>query len=554
MAVFTIQTPDGRKLKIEAPDEATAIRGAQEWTAANPPEDKRSGFAQLMAGADPATLERSENVEMAVPSNPMQSGGPLGGFNDFSNAVQSGFNQGLTFGFGDELFAGVTAPFAALGPMLEGGGYDLGKAYESQLDTTRQAMGHQRELNPIAAGVGEIAGAITNPLTRLAGGAVSQAPGLGVKSAIAAGEGAALGGLYGAGSADGDLNDRLSGAGAGALTGGLFGAAAPAVSKMAGDTIGRAMQRRATNSAIRSAPSAADLKAASSAMFQQVDNSGVTVEPNSFGNFVAGILQKAVKDRMNPTLDPKAYAAFQELASAANDALKGNGVLTISDLHTLRQIAQKAAMSAEGRDYQFAQRIIDGLDNFITQPGATVLPRNRLGSATSAPDLLKDAIGTWARASKAADLERAIYRAQNAASGFENGLRVEFRKLLNDDAFRGALSRAEREALEDVVRGNAVSNLTKLLGKFGFGSNNMLGGTIGASIGGTFLGGVPGALATAAVTSGARKVSEKLTQRAAERAARVVATPNVPNLPPINLPRLPPAFSLPLIDHFQGQR
>lgn len=36
MAVFTIQSPDGRKIKIEAADEATAMRGAQEWAASNP--------------------------------------------------------------------------------------------------------------------------------------------------------------------------------------------------------------------------------------------------------------------------------------------------------------------------------------------------------------------------------------------------------------------------------------------------------------------------------------------------------------------------------------
>lgn len=35
MPTYTIQTPNGKKLKIEAADEATAIRGAKEWTAAN---------------------------------------------------------------------------------------------------------------------------------------------------------------------------------------------------------------------------------------------------------------------------------------------------------------------------------------------------------------------------------------------------------------------------------------------------------------------------------------------------------------------------------------
>jgi hypothetical protein len=39
MPVYTIQSPDGRKIKIEAADEVTAVRGAQEWAAANPNGD-----------------------------------------------------------------------------------------------------------------------------------------------------------------------------------------------------------------------------------------------------------------------------------------------------------------------------------------------------------------------------------------------------------------------------------------------------------------------------------------------------------------------------------
>lgn len=35
MAIYTIQTPSGRKLRIEAPDDATALRGAEEWEASN---------------------------------------------------------------------------------------------------------------------------------------------------------------------------------------------------------------------------------------------------------------------------------------------------------------------------------------------------------------------------------------------------------------------------------------------------------------------------------------------------------------------------------------
>jgi hypothetical protein len=52
--VFTIQAPDGRKIDIEAADEATALRGAQEWSQANPAKKKDSLTLGIMKGALPA--------------------------------------------------------------------------------------------------------------------------------------------------------------------------------------------------------------------------------------------------------------------------------------------------------------------------------------------------------------------------------------------------------------------------------------------------------------------------------------------------------------------
>jgi hypothetical protein len=43
MPVFTLQAPDGRKVKIEAADQATAMRGAQEWYASQQPRSPNVG-------------------------------------------------------------------------------------------------------------------------------------------------------------------------------------------------------------------------------------------------------------------------------------------------------------------------------------------------------------------------------------------------------------------------------------------------------------------------------------------------------------------------------
>ena len=210
--------------------------------------------------------------------------------------------------------------------------------------------------------------------------------------------------------------------------------------------------------------------------------------------------------------------------------------MTFGDLHNLRQIAQKAAMSSEGRDQMFSEKIIEMLDSFITRPSSAVTAD---GPANG--NMMLTAISTWARAKRVSLLEQAIERAQNAASGFENGLRIEFRKLLNNKKTSQLFNSVERDELKRVVLGSTGANLMKLIGKFGFGggnASNMLGGSIGTSVGAS-LGSALGPLGTAAgaaIAGGgatlARRASERLTANAAERAAKVVATPNVPVLAP----------------------
>lgn len=498
---------------------------------------KPSGVTQLQGKVQPQAArptEGSTNIEDRRP-NPLASTLPgfLGDFQNFSNAVQAGFGQGLTFGFGDEIYAGATAPIRAVGPMIEGKGYDLGKAYDEGLREQRAIHERQTQLNPIASAAGEVTGAIVNPVTRLAGGAMTKAASLPAKIGVGAAEGAALGGVYGFGTGD-SLEDRTNRAAMGAATGGVIGAATPAVSKAIGDFLTKGAQRRATSAAIKGAPSASDLKAASSALFQKVDQSGVTIDPNRFAQFVADQVQSQTKGHLNQTLHPSTYAALEEFAKTAQAALqRGGGSLTISDMHTLRQIAQEAAMSNVGRDGFRAGQLVEALDNFITQPGAAVLPPNRLGQGanTAANDLL-EAISTWGRAKRVSLIEEAIYKAGNQASGFENGLRVQFRQLLQNKRTRALFTDAERQAIEEVANGTTLSNAMRLLGKFGFGggsASNMLGGTVGA-LGATSFGGPVAGIIAALGATGARKGAEVLTHKAADRAAQVVATPGVPSV------------------------
>jgi hypothetical protein len=592
MAVYTIGLPDGRKLKIEAGDEATAIRGAEEWlagqgksqaTAPEPPSNAVPGSREY---ADWAAQRAREQVAGGqAPNLPQVSADPnapqmqyntalervrQGQFPDMTDAQWQDYSQsalapytptqqgtyGGTLGYGDEAAALAPALGSAARSMVTGQGPGFGQTFEDvrQLEEARLNLG--REQNGMLGGALETVGALgaIGPGNALMSAPMQAAPltarELG-KTALASGStGAVLGGVQGFGSTSGDVGERLQGAVPGAVAGGIIGTAAP----LAAEAIGRgvssianritgANQTRLTNQAIQGAPSAADLKATASSLFQQVDNSGVAIDPQFFGGEVMKMANKAGRELIDRELDAPAWRMYQIMAERTKAAFEQGRGLSLGEIHNLRQIAQDVSMSNSGRTARFANEVIDQLDNLM----ANIKPAQMVGGATGADKgrVLLEGVSTWSRARKVGLIEEALYKAQNQASGLENGLRIQFRQLLQNPKTRRLFSQAERDAIERVVQGTTGANMLKLIGKFGFGSgnaSNMLGGSIGSTFGaavGSPLGPV-GSAAGAAIAGGgatlARRGSEALTNQAANRAAQVIATPNIPQA----LPTLPP--------------
>lgn len=145
--------------------------------------------------------------------------------------LRSGYDQGVTLGFGDEL-AGV---FGGLGGLAGGDVRDFSDIYQEARDEARQENERIKKGAPIASLFGNmIGGAIPSAL--MAPAKLAQGLSLGQKAlqgAKAAGQaGFAVGGLQGAGMSEaenalGVLQDTGVGAGLGALTGGLVGGGAP---------------------------------------------------------------------------------------------------------------------------------------------------------------------------------------------------------------------------------------------------------------------------------------------------------------------------------------
>ena len=191
MPIYEIETPDGRAFEVEAPDQNAALQAL-----GVKPQESRS----FRGGALAASTE--------------------------------GIKQGLTFGFGDELMAGAMAPIGATIDYFKGDGFDLGRAYDENLEWERDRQRAAAEQHPGANTVGMLAGGavtgggLAKQGVTLAGKAAGR--GLGTRMAAGAGEGAAYGSAYGFGTGEGGLGERGASAAGGAVAGTLLGGAIPA--------------------------------------------------------------------------------------------------------------------------------------------------------------------------------------------------------------------------------------------------------------------------------------------------------------------------------------
>lgn len=358
------------------------------------------------------------------------------------NAMGLGMGQGLTLGFGDEIYAAGTAPIRAIGGLVQGEGYDLGKAYNEGLESIREVHGIAQEQDPVGYGVGEVAGNVSLGGAAAKGGLTlmnAAKPTVASIGGRGAAEGAVYGGLSGAGNADGDLADTAWGAVEGAATGAAVGGALGGVTG--------AVARKAATKAV---PSVEQLKAQAGALYDAAEASGVTFPQGAVKSLADDIAAKALSEGIDPTLHPKATAALKRLQDAAATGM------TVKDAQTMRRIMSGAGKDVMNPDEgRIASIMRDMFDDAIEK---------------GAPELA-DARALYAKAKKGEIIEEAIQKAQDAvganysAAGLETALRQQFKGLLNSKRALRGFSKEEVAAIRRVVKGGPIENLARYIGK-----------------------------------------------------------------------------------------
>ncbi len=233
----------------------------------------------------------------------------------------------------------------------------------------------------------------------------------------------------------------------------------------------------------QSAPDIKQLRAQASRLYKEIDDAGATVRKSDYQNLGVKLNNLARQSGYDPNLTPKIKGFLERLQ---NDFEKKE--IKISDIDQLRKVAQVPANSLENAtEAAIGSRIIGTIDDFLDDQGIKIAA----GRGSDVGKKYREARQLTHRVKKAEMIDEAVFRAGEAASGFENGLRNEVRSILKNKKKRRGFTPEEIKAMQQITQGGTMENLFKKVGKLGFGADqqtNMLLGVLGAGAGGAALG------------------------------------------------------------------
>lgn len=391
-----------------------------------------------------------------------------------------------TFGFADEIAAGLGS---LTGIGSAGGNYDQNLSAERQ----RDSEGGWERVG------GQVLGAVSNP-------------GMASKTILgAAGKGAVAGGVYGYGSGEGDIGNRLESAGTGAIVGGAAGGALKSVANRLGN-----------RAAAKTIPSNDQIRKQAEAAYNKAEAAGVVFKPEGVRELASTIVNDLAEFGFDPALQPGTAAVirrFQEL-DGKNVTLKG--------LDIVRRVANNAAKVMDNPSQQeISRRIIERIDDYIENvTDADVL----MGNAKQGASAMREARDAWGRFRRSQAVDTAAYKAELRAAStgsggnLQNATKQNIRRMVEKP--RG-MSKQEQAAAERVVMGSRGENAARLVGKAaptGIVSGG-IGSSAGAAIGSAFggpVGAAIGATVVPAVGQVAKMTADRLTLKNVERLSQII--------------------------------
>lgn len=474
MATFVI-TSNGKKFKVTAPDQQTAL-------------DAFASEAGLQPSEGNQRIETASPMRADMPAGVSEAGGDAPtGYSPSSVPWLDPINA-LGTSFADSV--------PVIGPALNDFGAGVDAAFASLVEgrpvTKEERLGiseSERRQFPEASLAGTVAG-VALPLgavgaTKLGGQL------LGLTGKTIPRTAASLGSTFGITTADQmargeSFQDAAWDSVFPSVVAGLIPGA---------ESVARALVRSGGKTV---APTVEALKDEAGQIYDAARASGVEVNRTGTINLADQMYDLA---RQEGIISPTGrmtggYPKITEAVKTFDDFATG-GAMSVPQMQAVRRTLQDAAGSLDAGERRIGKLMLDKFDEFVEK---------------GVPELA-EASQIYHRAKKGELIETAIELAGSRAgqftgSGFENALRTEFRNL-ERQIIKGTLkgiTEAEKEAISKVAKGGSLENVARWFGKFaptGVVSTGLSAGVpfaVGNAVGGPVIG---GAMAAGALGLGA---------------------------------------------------
>lgn len=479
-----------------------AVPSADQWS-----QFKNAGAPQAVAQPQPITPPNNYDYLAAGPGGAATQG-----------AVRS--SQGGLIQLPMHLLASATDLFGTLPNPVSG----VARAATNAVDEwiTKQNQGYEGARDKF-----------TNPANR------------GFEAAGAIPAGMIIGNLAGAPqAAQTTMGNVAANAKTGGMSGGMMGAMNPVLGDAARDNYwGEKFKQTALGALVggitggvvgagapkpQAPPSTLDIKAQANDMYKAADQAGVIVKNDSLKNFSDNLQKHIAEEGLSKRLHPGALGALQDIEDAATSGQP----ITLKGIDLLRQnVGDVAATAGTPGERRLAGIMRDKMDDYLQS-----IDSNHVitGDPQSATQVLSQARDVWSTYKKSALIDDLIDGAKNrsnfTASGYENGLRTEFRALAQNNDKMRQFSPDERDAIHKIVRGGPIDNFFRGAGRFVSRGPVSAGLTVGA----TALGGPVAGAGVAAGAEGARWAATRGTLNNIESLQNLIKgyTPQSPVLPP----------------------
>lgn len=267
-------------------------------------------------------------------------------------------------------------------------------------------------------------------------------------------------------------------------------------------------EREAVRTLKKAAPDPEQLFDVSRGIYNELDNLGVSIQPQAFTGLTARIKSQLIKNGIDRDITPKSSKALGRLEERLGDEI------TLTELDNLRSIAKGAANDVNSpQEALLGNIIIDTIDSFLDSSGERIFIKPP-GLDVNISKRYKAARDLWGKGRKSELITEALVKAENQATGFENGIRTQFRSLLNNKRQRRFFTESEIKDMQKIVRGDKKANFFKLIGKLGLTfekGKGIVGSAIGLS-GGFLAGGATGAAAVSGLGSASQFISRIITE------------------------------------------